>query len=280
MSKEEVVDSPGGKTLEGSKATILINDSEFSYSISKLETGEGIKIKLFESKPRTNIHYEYEASTSQLTSSIKTLLICEDLDEMITTLKMAFDEGRAKFLQEHDKSFIELSFEAMGKSKVYKIEFTKYEPKDPLTELNDKITTIQNECKNLSKEIEELKKIKNTDVDIKEKIKEVFQDKDMKMKLYEEFEQIMCSKFNLTSEKKKDKKRETPSSSNIENTVKEIIQNEFGEKVKNIENKLNEKIKDLNQIKSSLDSVGNDFKSKTNFNSEIDKYIQNNETIK
>jgi hypothetical protein len=102
----------------------------------------------------------------------------------------------------------------------------------------------------------------------------------MKMKLYEEFEQIMCSKFNLTSEKKKDKKRETPSSSNIENTVKEIIKNEFGEKVKNIENRLNEKIKDLNQTKSSLDSVGNNFKNQTNFNSEIDKYIQNNETIK
>ena len=67
---------------------------------------------------------------------------------------------------------------------------------------------------------------------------------------------------------------------NIENTVKEIIKNEFGEKVKNIENKLNEKIKGLNQTKSSLDSVGNNIKSQTNFNSEIDKYIQNNETIK
>ena len=52
----------------------------------------------------------------------------------------------------------------------------------------------------------------------------------MKMKLYEEFEQIMCSKFNLTSEKQKDKKGETPSSSNIENTVKENIQNDFGKK--------------------------------------------------
>ena len=94
----------------------------------------------------------------------------------------------------------------MGKSKVYKIEFNKFEPKDLLTELNDKIMTIQNECKNLSKEIEELKKIKNTDIGIKEKIKEVFQDKDMKMKLYEEFEQIMCSIFNLTKEKKGIKK--------------------------------------------------------------------------
>jgi len=280
MESPKVVDSPSGKTLESSKSTILINDSEFSYSISKLEKDEGIKIKLFESNPRTNIYYEYEASTSQLTSSIKTLLICEDLDEMITTLKMAFDEGRAKFLQEHDKSFIELCFEAMGKSKVYKIEFTKFEPKDPLTELNDKITTMQNEYKNLSKEIEELKKIKNNDVDLKEKIKEVFQDKDMKMKLYEEFEQIMCSKFNLTKEKKEDKKGETYNSSNIENTVKEIIKNEFGEKVNNIENKLNERINDLNQIKSSLDYVGNDFKSKSNYNSEIDKYIQSNETLK
>ena len=171
-----------------------------------LEAGEGIKIKLFEANPRTNIYYEYEASTSQLTNSIKTLLICEDLDEMITTLKMAFDEGCAKFLQEHYKSFIELSLEAMGKSRVYKIEFNKFEPKDLLTELNDKIMTIQNECKNLSKEIEELKKIKNTDIGIKEKIKEVFQDKDMKMKLYEEFEQIMCSIFNLTKEKKGIKK--------------------------------------------------------------------------
>ena len=54
-------------------------------------------------------------------------------------------------------------------------------------------------------------------------MKEILQDKDIKMKLYEEFEQIICSKFHLTNEIKKDKKEDTNTLINIENTVKKLL---------------------------------------------------------
>ena len=289
MDKDEVKNLTCGKPLNEDNSTIQINNSDFSYSISKSEKEEGIKIKLYESQPKTNIYYEYEATTSQLTNSIKTLLICEDLDEMITTLKSAFDEKRAKFLEEKDKSFIEFNFEAMGKSKTYKIEFKKYEPKDPITEINDKITAIQNDCKNLYNEIEELKKAKIEGIDIKEKIREVLEEKDMKMKLYDEFEKIMCSKFNLINTKKENDINNNNNLIDIENSVKEIAKNElmnkvnekeFKEKISNIEDQLNEKTNDLIEIKSLLDNFGNSYISKTNLNFEVNKNIQTNEIIK
>ena len=244
-----------------------------------------MKIKLFESKPKTNIYYEYEALTSQLTNDIKVLVLCEDLNEMITNLKSAFDEGRAKFLEESGKNYIELKFDAMGKSKKHKIELKKYEPKDAIKELNEKIEIIQNDYKNLSKDIEELKKYKNNDFDIKEKMKEMLQDKDIKMKLYEEFEKIICSKFNLTKEKREETTPETSKPINIENTVKKITQSElktkvdeakFNEKIKKIEEKINNESKDLNEIKSRLINLGNNYISKSSLDSEI----QNNELIK
>ena len=60
---------------------------------------------------------------------------------MITTLKSSFNEGKAKFIEKEEKYYIELTFEAMGKSKTSLIQFIKYEPKDPMTEMNDKIKT-------------------------------------------------------------------------------------------------------------------------------------------
>ena len=203
MEEVEIANSPCGLTLKEVEHFITINNSPFLYSISKLEKGDGIKIKLFESKPKTNIYYEYEALTQELTNSIKFLVLCEDLDEMIIALKSAFDEERAKFVEESNKYFIEFQFEAMGKSKKNKIEFKKYQPKNPIDELNEKITMIQNDYKNLYKEIEELKKGKNdSNADIKDKMKEILKDKELRMSLYNEFEQIMCSKFNLSKETK------------------------------------------------------------------------------
>ena len=105
MEPVDIIDSPCGLPLQDSQH-IIINNSYYSYSISKIEGDKGVKIKLFESKPKTNIYYEYEALTSQLTNDIKVLVLCEDLNEMITNLKSAFDEGRAKFLEESGKNYI------------------------------------------------------------------------------------------------------------------------------------------------------------------------------
>ena len=303
MEEVEIANSPCGLTLKEVEHFITINNSPFLYSISKLEKGDGIKIKLFESKPKTNIYYEDEALTQELTNSIKFLVLCEDLDEMIIALKSAFDEERAKFVEESNKYFIEFKFEAMGKSKKNKIELKKYQPKNPIDELlnftrnkppsmenifffivwsffsqnkeNEKITMIQNDYKNLYKEIEELKKGKNdSNVDIKDKMKEILKDKELRMSLYNEFEQIMCSKFNLSKETKKGNKEKTPSE-NSETTI-----SEFNKKLRNIEEKFKEKTNDINKIRSLIDNIRNNNKTETNISSEIDKHIQNNQLIK
>jgi hypothetical protein len=253
--------------LQTPKGTININDSQYLYSILKLDKEEGIKIKLFESKPKTNIYYEYEGSISELTKNIKILLLCENLDEIITTLKAAFDEGKAKFVEKEEKYYIELSFEAMGKSKISTIQLTKYEPKDPITELNDKIKKIEYECNNLSKEIDKLKNMKVNDKDVKEKIIEALQENDIKMKLFEEFEKLMCSKYSLDNHKN-------------QNKIKEDDKTEFNEAIKSIEEKLNEKVIDLDNIKSNLEKIENNYIDKTNFIPEIDKNIKNNKLIK
>ena len=216
MNSTEVINCPCGETLKETEDFIMINDTPFSYSISKLAKEDGIKIKLYESKPKTNIYYEYEALTKELTSNIKFLVLCEDLDEMIIALKSAFDEKRAKFIEENHKYYIEFQFEAMGKAKKNKIEFKKFEQKNPIDELKEKIDLIQNDYKNLYTEIEELKKVKNkNDLDIKDKIKEILQDKEIRMNLYKEFEQIICSKFNLTQETKKKKKKQLENLMNL-----------------------------------------------------------------
>ena len=151
MKKEENTEC--GLIPQEAKSVLNINGLEYSYSISKLDKAEGIKIKLFESNPGTNIYYEYEGTSSELTKSIKVLMICEDLDKMISTIKTTFDEGRTKFIEDNNKYYLELQFEEIGKSKVYKIEFIKYDPKDSLTELNNIINTVQNDikiCENLN----------------------------------------------------------------------------------------------------------------------------------
>lgn len=163
----------------------------------------------------------------------------------------------------------------MGKSKKNKIELKKYQQKNPIDELNEKITMIQNDYKNLYKEIEELKKGKNdSNADIKDKMKEILKDKELRMSLYNEFEQIMCSKFNLSKETKKGNKEKTPSE-NSETTI-----SEFNKKLRNIEEKFKEKTNDINKIRSLIDNIRNNNKTETNISSEIDKHIQNNQLIK
>ena len=276
---EEIKNKPCELTMKSAKSIININGLEYIYSIQKLDKDEGIKIKLFESIPKTNIYYEYEASISELTKNIKILLLCENLDEMINLLITSFNEGKVKFIEKEEKYYIELQFEAIGKSKISIIELQKFEPKDPITEINDKIHLIENECKNLSKEIEELKNRK--DKDIKEIIKEVIQEKDLKMELFQEFERIICKNYKLTA---KDKKEDFENNLiKDENSHKEFgnieliekDEKQFNKKIQIIEENLNKTTNDLENIKSNLN------KEKTYIDdSNLDKNIQNNELLK
>ena len=200
-----------GEAKEPQKCEKKIDGLE--YDIIKVDD-EGIKIKVFEPK-NNEIYYEYEASKSKLKEDIQILVYYEDLNEMISTIKRIFNEGKVQFLEENNKYYIELQFKIMGTSKKNKIELIKH---DFISDLNKRINKIENDIKNINKEIEILKTNK-----IKE---EILQDKDFKMKLYEEFEQMICSKYNINKEK------------NEENTNKKIEQ--LNNNMKIINDKINE----------------------------------------
>ena len=99
-------------------------------------------------------------------------------------------------------------------------------------------------------------------------MKEILQDKEIRMCLYKEFEEIMCSKFNLNKEIKKGKKSEE---------INELKISEFNKRLKNIEEQINIKTNDLINIKSRLDNIN---KMERDFNSKIEKNIRNNQLIK
>ena len=182
--------------------------------------------------------------------------------KLLLVSKKHLMKKRANFKEEDNKYYIEFQFEAKRKSNKTKIEFKKFEHKNPIDELNDKINSLQNDYKNLYKEIIDLKKEKNNcDFDIKDKMKEILQDKEIRMSLYKEFEEIMCSKFNLNKEMKKGEKKEKINESNI---------SEFNKKLKNIEEQISIKTNDLINIKSRLDNMN---KMEKDFNSKIEKKI-------
>ena len=97
MEEVEIIDLPYDLTIKKEEEFIMINNFPFSYSISKLEKGDGIKIKLYESKPSINVYYMYEALIQELTCNIKFFSLYKNLDEIITCFKKAFDEKKGKF---------------------------------------------------------------------------------------------------------------------------------------------------------------------------------------
>ena len=97
MEEVEIIDSPYDLTIKKEEEFIMINNFPFSYSISKLEKGDGIKVKLYESKPSINVYFMYEALIQELTSNIKFFSLYKNLDEIITCFKKAFDEKKGKF---------------------------------------------------------------------------------------------------------------------------------------------------------------------------------------
>ena len=237
------------------ESTIMIKDIEYTYSISKLKDKEGIIIKLNELKPKTNIYYLYQAEKAKLTQDIKAFLMFEDIKEMITTLKDIFEEGNVKFEEKEDKYFLEMKFVIENKEKTSKIELNKYEQKDKLTELNEKMQILENKYNNLIEEIKELKieKENKNEIRIKDKVKEILEEKEIKIKLYEIFEQMFDEKFKI---KEKDLKI-------IENkNENKRVMEEFNEKINSIKEEYNQKMEELNNLKNKLQNLESDIAKK------------------
>ena len=101
---------------------IIIEDIEYIYSIYKLENKEGISIILKELKPNKNIKFIYEALKDKLTKDIKQLYICENIDDMINTLKDIIDTGNIIVEKRENKYFMVIEIKVLKKISNYEME--------------------------------------------------------------------------------------------------------------------------------------------------------------
>ena len=230
---------------------IIINENEYSYLISKSDKNDSLTIKLFESTPKTNIYFLYEAPISKLIKDIKLLSICENVEEMINSLNEVFNQGNAKFEENDGKYYLELQFSGLGISKKSVIELIKYESKKPMT-LEERIKALETNYNIL------LEKNKNND--IKGMIRDVLQEKEIKKYLFKEIEQIFLSKYNLIS-KENEKKQDID--------IEKIINNEMKKKeeilIKKIKQEEKQIIAGINEIQNiKQEFLNNEAKKREN----------------
>ena len=136
---------------------IIIENIEYIYSISKLENKDGISIILKELKPNKNIKFIYEALKDKLTKDIKQLYICENIDEMINTLKDMIDTGNIIVEKREDKYIMIIEIAVLKKISKYEIELIKKEPINEKNELLIKLNDMDNKFKMIQEEINNLK---------------------------------------------------------------------------------------------------------------------------
>ena len=218
MEKYDII----GETEE--EKGIFINGQKYSYSISKSENKEeAIIIKLYDSSQKSNIYFTYEATFEKLTKDIKFLTLCENLDEMITSLNNIFSMGNAKVEENNGNFNLELKFIGSGIIKKSFVQLNKYESKEYKNELEIKIKTLENKYNELFNKYEELKK--QNENNIRHLLKELIFDEDIKMKFFGEMERLFLSKYNLNDI---NKYKENKSENDIINKTQNIINNKEG----------------------------------------------------
>ena len=271
MSKKDITEVAAPTERKGK--TINIDGVEYNYSFAQLEKEEGILIQLSEVKPDKNITFSYQATSAQITKDIKALCLCENIEEMINSLKDIFNSGEIKVEKKEEKYFMKIEVKTFGKLSKYEIELEKHEPV-PIEPINQS-TYLLNQLKDIDKKYKELKeeinnlKINNNpnkqilnedekiklikeikdNLDLSEKIKEVLQDSDIKDKLFQEFEEKI-SKIYIKKEKeeKKDKK---DNNELIFKKVDESVNKIINEKLCN---KVDERVfnENMNKIKEDI----------------------------
>ena len=257
MEGTETLNAPGGPNANN--PGFVINGMTYSYSIMKAEN-EQLLIKLFDTTENSDFYFTYEASTSQLLQDMKFLVMCENLDEMINALNKIFLKGNAKVEEKDGEFFIELKLEEFSRKVI--ILLTKHEVEKPKNEIEIKIKKLEKEFRILLNKFEELKTKKENiikEIDIRNIIKEMIMDKNIKIKLFEEFEQMLLSKYNLNN---------IPKSNNVHNEIITKIQKEVNAKEQNINNQIINIKKQLKENIEYLNKMNNN-----NINNNNKNYI-------
>jgi len=251
MEQLDVCESaPNGPITPGDKG-IYIEQIKYIYSITKSkEDKDSLKIKLYDPTQKSKFYFIYEASYQKLIKDIKFLSLCENIDEMIDALERIFTKGNVRV--EVKDGLYNMELELTDVKKNYVIQLTRYEiePSNKAKiELEDKINKLENKYKDLFNKYEELKKTKEND--IRNTVKEIIFDKDIKLKLFEEFEQLLLSKYKFNN--KNENKLENDVINKVQNIMNDNEQ-KTNKQIINLQKQLKENIDYLNEIKLNNNS--------------------------
>ena len=289
--------------------TIEIKGSAFNYLIKKMDKKEGISIKFTEETPNKNVYYTYEAEMDKLIKDIKILYLCKNIDDMIQSLEETFDKGNVRIINRKNKLIMVLEFVGLGITKS-EVELEEHECNNPISYLTDKIKDLDVKYNEILKEVSEIKKIKLTineekkkklakevekkmNLNLEDKIKNILLKKDIKDKLFEDMEERMLLKLKEMIKKEKEnegtikiQEKNKPEeeikkmiNENVQESLKVIDNIISGDKnehqllkddIRNLNNSIKEKIKEIDKIKSSLKK----FESLNNSFQKVNQYIQ------
>ena len=271
--------------------SISIEGVEYIYTIVKDEKENKIIIKLTEEKPYKNISYLYKASPEKLAKDIKQLSICDNNDQMITSLQDIFNKGKICVEKKDEKYIMKIKINAFGITSIYEIELEKNDPHDENKKILNKIKEIDDKYKEIKEEINNIKinnsnaiiyneeernriikEIKN-ELNIKEIVKELLiKDKDIKNILNKEFE----NKLN-------DYKNEE--TKNMEESVNKIINEKYSnnmdieiynDNINKIKENINNQIKEINNIKNDfMENIKKEFNEYNKTNNKNNILINN-----
>ena len=106
-------------------STINIEGVEYTYTINKDEKENEIIIQLSEAKPDKYITFMYKSSTEKIVKTIRALLMCENIDEMIVSLHDIFINGNITVEKKDEKYVMKIEGKIFGKTSKYELELEK-----------------------------------------------------------------------------------------------------------------------------------------------------------
>jgi len=255
----------------------IIDDNEFYYTINELENKDGIYIKLEEVKPKNNIYFLYETSTKELIDKIKFFDYFDDNEQRINSLHMLFNNDKVKIIKKEDKYFMILEISFMNIDKKFEIELIKIEIFEQMNnDLINNIKYLSDIVKDLKNDINELKKVKISsesddskiininNLDMNTLVEDIIKKIDIKDKINEalngkEVHNIQNnSNINISEEKTNLSELENDILEKIKVSMNEIINEKLQkkeedeklikERMDKIENSINDKFNEINQI--------------------------------
>ena len=232
-------------------STITIEGVEYTYTINKDEKENEIIIQLSEAKPDKYITFMYRSSAEKIVKTIKLLLVCENIDEMIISLHDIFINGNITVEKKDEKYIMKIEATGFGKKTKYEIELEKNDPViDDNTKILNKIKEIDENYQKIKEEINHIKSQNNQMTYNEEERNKIIKEIKNELNIKEILKDLLINDkdiINIFESKLNNQKNED--NNKIEESVNKIIKEKYSNKV-DIEtynediNKINEFIKE------------------------------------